>query len=218
MELPAMDHDSLGGAIPRRGNRFTRGLGRLILGLLGWRMVGAIPDRAKMVVIGAPHTSNLDALVALGTALSLQVRIKVMVKASVFRGPFDRLFRWLGGLPIARAAAGGMVDQCIHAFGAHNQLLLGIAPEGTRSAPAQWKRGYYHVASGAGVPILPVVLDYERRRVCFMPLIEPSGDYEKDWPAIIGSFDTAFPRHPERLSAPLCEHLGWPYRGRGAPP
>lgn len=217
MELPQMDHDSIGGNVPRRGNVFTRWLGHLILRLGGWRIVGAIPDCAKMVVIGAPHTSNKDALIALGVGLSLQVRFKVMVKASAFRGPFDRFFRWLGGLPIERSVAGGMVEQCIQAFGRHDGLLLAVAPEGTRRAPAEWKRGYYHVAVGAGVPILPAVIDYDRKRVCFMPIIEPSGDYEQDWPQIVNAFRLGYPRHPERLSQPLCTVLGWPYQGAGAP-
>lgn len=208
-----MDHDSIGGAVPRRGNAFSRWLGRMILRLGGWRIVGNLPDCPKMVIIGAPHTSNMDALVTLGVALSLQLDFRVMIKASAFRGPLGRVLRWLGALPIERARAGGVVRECIDAFAQRDRLLLCIAPEGTRSAPAEWKRGYYYVAAAADVPILPAAIDYDRRRVCFMPPIHPSGDYDQDWPHVLAAFRPAHPRHPERMSKPLCDTLGWPYCG-----
>src|SRR3546814_1553198 len=43
-------------------NRFTRWLGRTILKLGGWRMAGELPDIPRLVLIGAPHSSNWDGL------------------------------------------------------------------------------------------------------------------------------------------------------------
>ena len=45
-----------------RTNAFTRWLGRTVLRLGGWRMEGAFPDIPKLVLIGAPHFSNWDAV------------------------------------------------------------------------------------------------------------------------------------------------------------
>ena len=39
-------------------NRFLEGLGRGVLRLGGWRMVGAFPDLPRFVLIAAPHSSN----------------------------------------------------------------------------------------------------------------------------------------------------------------
>ena len=69
MARPA-PHETLPPAVPRRGNALTRGLGRLVLGLLGWRLEGTFPDLPRFVLVGAPHTSNWDAVVGLAAAMA----------------------------------------------------------------------------------------------------------------------------------------------------
>jgi 1-acyl-sn-glycerol-3-phosphate acyltransferase len=39
-------------------------------------------------------------------------------------------------------------------------MILIIAPEGTRKYVAEWKSGFYYIADGAKVPIVPVAFDY----------------------------------------------------------
>ena len=214
-----MDHSDLGPAVPRRWGRVGRWLGQLLLRLMGWRMVGKFPNVPKLIVIGAPHTSNFDALVGLGAMLALNVRLHCMAKDVAFKGPWGPLFRWLGGIPIDRSKATGMVEQTVQAFNSRAQLVLVITPEGTRKAAEKWKSGFYHAAVGAEVPILCVVVNYERRELLFMPPVLPSGDYARDWPRIIGLFRDSAPRRPERLSKPLCDLQGkaWrPWPGREA--
>src|SRR5690606_42152009 len=49
--------------VPAAGfNRFTRWLGRSVLRLGGWRVVGEIPPVGRLVVIAAPHSSNWDGI------------------------------------------------------------------------------------------------------------------------------------------------------------
>jgi len=67
-ELTAGD---LGSSVPRRGTRFSRWLGRRLLAALGLRITGHMPNFPKMMVIGAPHTSNWDGVMAIGMALAL---------------------------------------------------------------------------------------------------------------------------------------------------
>src|SRR3546814_12221956 len=52
-------------------NRFTRWLGRTILKLGRWRMVGEIPDIPRLVLIGAPHSSNWDGLWGFAAKMAL---------------------------------------------------------------------------------------------------------------------------------------------------
>ena len=56
---------------------------------------------------------------------------------------------------------------------------------------------------GAGVPILPVAMDYKTKEIRFMSLVYPSGDIEADLPKIYAQYKGVIPRHPERLSQPL---------------
>ena len=42
--------------------RFSRWLGRTILRLGGWRVIGTFPDIPRLVLIAAPHSSNWDGI------------------------------------------------------------------------------------------------------------------------------------------------------------
>ncbi len=52
----------LGAGMPRRGNTLSQRFSTFLLWLTGWKVRGILPDK-KAVVIGAPHTSNYDAVV-----------------------------------------------------------------------------------------------------------------------------------------------------------
>ena len=53
----------------------------------GWSIEGKLPDLPKFVLIGAPHTSNWDAILFLGVIFSLRANVHVMAKAEAFRFP-----------------------------------------------------------------------------------------------------------------------------------
>jgi len=171
---------SLGAALPVRGNWFSRGLGRAVLALLGWDFEGTVPDLSRAVLIVAPHTSNWDFVVGMATALALGLDAHWLGKHTLFRPPFGRLWRWLGGIPVDRSARHSVVTQTVAAFARHDRMLVAMAPEGTRKRVDRWKTGFYHIAHGAGVPILPVYLDFARRRVGVGPRLMPTGDLEAE--------------------------------------
>ena len=54
-----------------------------------------------------------------------------------------------------------------------------IAPEGTRRRVEGFKSGFYRIALEAGVPILPVALDYREHVVRFLPLVVPQADVDE---------------------------------------
>lgn len=199
----------IGAQVPRRGNFFSRGLGRLFLRLMGWHIAGEIPNLSKMVLIGAPHTSNMDGVIGLATLMALGLNAGTMIKDSAFKGAMGPLLRWFGAIPINRRSPKGVVEQSVDAFNNNAQLLLLIAPEGTRSGAPEWKRGFYHIATGANVPVLPAAANYANKTITFGPAVAPSGNYNADLRRILDFIGQhGSPRHPERLSKPLCEVMG----------
>ena len=46
--------------IPRRGNGLSKAGARAVMKAAGWQIVGEVPDEPKIVLVGAPHTSNWD--------------------------------------------------------------------------------------------------------------------------------------------------------------
>lgn len=170
----------LGDALPQRGNRAARGLGRAALSLLGWGIEGEIPNLPKLVIAVAPHTSNWDFVVGIAAMFALDLRLTFLGKHTLFRGPFDAILRWMGGIPVDRSSAHGVVGESVRAFREADRLVLALAPEGTRKGAARFHSGFLHIARGAGVPVLLASLDYAVRRVRLGPLLEPTADVEAD--------------------------------------
>ncbi|WP_308909674.1 lysophospholipid acyltransferase family protein [Pseudokordiimonas caeni] len=165
---------------------FLHHTGNLFLRLTGWKKVGEVPDIPKFVAIAAPHTSNWDFPIFMAVVGAFRVRARFFGKHTLFDGPFGWLFYWLGGVPVERdtRAAADMVEGAVKAFEAHDDFILGIAPEGTRSKVERWKTGFYRIAVAANVPILMAYLDASKKEVGLGPLFYPTGDMTADMAAI----------------------------------
>lgn len=181
--------------LPRRGNRLTRRLGAAVLRLLGWRIEGRLPDLPRFVAVGAPHTSNWDFVVVMASIFALGIDARWLAKHTLFRPPFGGLLRWLGGIPVDRGVSSGVVAQSVAAFRSQPRLILCVAPEGTRSGGREWKTGFYHIALGAGVPLVPCSLDFGRRVVGLGPPLTPTGDQDADVAALRAFYQGVRGRH-----------------------
>jgi 1-acyl-sn-glycerol-3-phosphate acyltransferase len=155
-------------------------VGRAGLALLGWRIEGEIPNQPKLVAIVAPHSSNWDFVVGLLAKYAIGVRASFLAKHTLFRWPFGALFRRWGGISVIRDASHDVVDQSVAEFARRDALVLAIAPEGTRKPVSRWRTGFYHIARGAGVPILLVALDWGHKTVRFGPTLTATNDFEND--------------------------------------
>jgi 1-acyl-sn-glycerol-3-phosphate acyltransferase len=193
-----MEQKQMGEAAPQRGNKVTRWLGRTTLALLGWHIVGQVPNLPKFVAIGAPHTSNWDFPLAMLMFIALGLRISWMGKDSFVNGPLKRVWHWMGGVPINRKAAHGVVDQMITTFNNRDKFVLGITPEGTRAKVVQWKTGFYHIAQGAGVPIFPIEIDYRLKCLNLHPAFVPSGELNIDLSALQALYANARGKRPHQ--------------------
>ncbi|MDZ4672905.1 MAG: lysophospholipid acyltransferase family protein [Gemmatimonadota bacterium] len=183
MTLPSSEFPPLQSIPPlvaRRGGPVRRWIGRSILRLLGWRMVGALPDESRFVIIAAPHTSNMDFIVGMSLIWAQSIDARWIGKQELFRGPMNRIFRRLGGIPVDRHAPGGVVDDAVAAFRNSDRMVLAIAPEGTRKSVTRWKSGFHRIAFGADVPVVCGFFDRGRKLVGFGPTVWPTGDLEAD--------------------------------------
>ena len=163
-------------------NTALRGLSWAFLKSTGWTIEGRLPENArKCVMIGAPHTSNWDLPYTLMVAFVLRLRIYWMGKHELFKAPFGGLMRWLGGVAVDRSNSGNVVAASIEAIrGAQGPLQLVVAPQGTRSNVRYWRTGFYHIATGAGVPIVMAYIDYDKKRAGLGPEFVTTGDVEAD--------------------------------------
>lgn len=177
-----------------------RGLTVVSLFLLKWRgwthHVDA-PAERKYVLIIAPHTSNWDFLLMFPVGLLLKRRVKFMIKHTLFVGPFGSVLRWLGGIAVERSSQHNFVDQMAWEFEQAEEMVLIIAPEGTRSRVEDWRRGFYHIARQARVPVVRCYLDFGGRRAGIWEPFYPGDNADSDIRAIRSSYDSVVARYPE---------------------
>nr|CAA6830933.1 MAG: Unknown protein [uncultured Thiotrichaceae bacterium] len=178
----------------------------------GWTTVNNMPEKNnpgdinRYVIIGAPHTSNWDFIYGMGAMNLMKLKIKFTIKKEWIVFPVGKLMLHMGALPIDRHKTSdgkgrSMVDEMSGLLkNATEDTLMVITPEATRSLRTQWKTGFYHVAKGAGVPILLAFIDYEKKQCGIKEVIYPSDDMEADMRKIMAFYQTTVPKHPELFS------------------
>lgn len=191
----------IGARVPRTSHPLLSRIAQRLLALLGWRLDIHLPDEPRLVVLAAPHTSNWDGLLAMLAIVALQIRLALFIKHTAFEGILGRPLRKFGAMPINRRAAGGIVGQTVQAFRDREQLLIGIAPEGTRQRVDRWKRGFYLIADEASVPIVCAYVDFARKVIGTGPVLRTTGQYAADLETIQAFYRTITPKRPEHFVA-----------------
>ncbi|NZA24759.1 1-acyl-sn-glycerol-3-phosphate acyltransferase [Luteimonas sp. SJ-92] len=167
--------------MPRvRPNAFARWIGRSVLRLGGWRVVGTLPDLPKLVLIAAPHSSNWDGLWGFAAKLAMGLEVRVLGKRQLFWWPLAPLLRRLGVIPIDRSAPQGTVGQAVEMLMRADRMWFAVTPEGTRRRVRQWKTGFWKIAHAARVPILPAYFHYPERVIGIGELFHVGDDAQAD--------------------------------------
>jgi 1-acyl-sn-glycerol-3-phosphate acyltransferase len=186
----------LGNAVARRGNGISRALALLALRITGWRIEGEFPNLPQFVVIVAPHTSNWDFFVGVMAMFAIGFRGTFLGKHTLFRWPVGAPMRWLGGVPVDRGSPHNVVQQAIDYFRARPQLILALSPEGTRKKMPAWRTGFWYVAKGADVPIVPAAFDYPARRIRIFAPVFPGDHIDADLARLRSCYDARMAMHP----------------------
>ncbi len=177
-------------------------LSRFILWIFGWKIVGDVPDGLKKaVIITAPHTSWWDFWIGRLTFWMRGRKIFLLIKKEAFNPPFGWLLKKTGGIPVDRRNKHTHIsEQLAEEFKKRDSMYLVITPEGTRKLMWHWKKGFYQIATKAGVPIILGFLDYPNKTGGFGPVFYPTGEYEKDLREIAKFYYDKGARHPEKFN------------------
>ncbi|WP_448210932.1 1-acyl-sn-glycerol-3-phosphate acyltransferase [Colwellia sp. MEBiC06753] len=175
-------------------------VGAWLLKVLGWKVVGEIPATPKIIFAVAPHTSNWDFIVAIAAMLQLNLKVKFMAKASIFVWPLKPLLLSWGGIAVDRSAAHGVVGQMVEQFKQNPQMILGIAPEGTRKQAGEWKTGFLHIAHQAKVPVGPVTLHFDSKEIRFHPAMEIGADITSELARVKAKYQGACAKNKQVVS------------------
>ncbi len=160
-------------------------------------MVGTMPDIKKAIVPAGPHTSNWDFFVGIFAMLSLGLRISFLGKHQIFVFPVRGILTWLGGIPVNRGSANGVVGDITAEFKARDSLIVALSPEGTRKKVEQWRTGFLYMARDAKVPVVPVALDFSTREIRIGEPIAVTDDIAASLAAVKQFTGQARGKHPE---------------------
>ena len=194
---------------PPRIRKIQALLGILFLAITGWKVAGSVPDIPKFVLVLAPHTSNWDLPFILAVMYGLGLKINWFGKKELFSWPVGGVFKWLGGIPIDRSSRHNVVQQTAQTMLEREQIVIGIAPEGTRSQSRHWSTGFYYIASLAQVPIVFGYLDYARKVGGLGPMMHATSNIEADMKMIREFYSGITAKYPHKVGEVIVGQRAW---------
>ncbi len=174
---------------------------RIVLKIAGWKIEGTHPS-PKSVVVMAPHTSNLDFFIGWLGYTSMGIKSHFLIKKEAFTWYTSGIIKVMGGIPVDRKNSTNVVLQVAEEFHKRESFIVTITPEGTRRPNKNWKRGFYHIALSAGVPVMLGFLDYKEKKGGFGYSFTPSGNYEADYHHLYNFYKSKTARYPEKFVVP----------------
>ena len=187
---------------PRGGNRFTGWIGDSLLKITGWKFEGKLPNHPKLVIAVAPHTSNWDFFLGVAVLFALRIKIRFLGKHSIFIPVVKQLLELIGGIPVDRKSAHGVVGEVVQQFDSQEKMILAVAPEGTRSPKFPWKTGFLAIAHQAKAHVALIGFDFARKRVIFGPVFQSKGDFESDMKIVYQFYSTVPAKYPDKVLFP----------------
>lgn len=180
-------------------------LARWLLRRMGWTVHFEGLPCLQGVLAVYPHTSNWDFVNLIIVKWAVGIPVRFWGKDSLFRVPlFGRWLRYLGGIPVERTSAKGVVGETVAQIEAARErgeyFWLALAPEGTRKLIPGWRSGFYRTAVRAGVPLGLVKVNYARREVTVTDFIRLTGDEGIDFARIARRLEGAVGCRPANAS------------------
>ena len=115
--------------MPKRKSYLGCKVGNFILKIMGWKVLGPLPDYSKLIVIGAPHTSIWDFFVAVPIIMAFDIKATIMMKKEAFFLAYERFMEKFGFIPIDRHAPNGVVGSIVEHIEKDSNVWVVLTPE-----------------------------------------------------------------------------------------
>ncbi len=176
-------------------------LSKIILKTFGWNLVGEFPDIKKSVVVMAPHTSYWDFVIGKLYLNAMGISNNTLMKKEMFIFPLNILMRSLGAIPVDRRnKKNNMVQQVASIIETREKCNIFIAAEGTRKRNTRWKKGFYHIAKKAEVPIVTSFVDYKKKEVGIIGVLSDTSTIESTMMEINSVYKDIQAKFPENFT------------------
>ena len=195
---------------PNKKRKILGPIGRFILKLVNWDIVGDLPDKKRIIIASAPHSSTFDAIYAYIVCLATDLKFYFLGSVSMFTRivvplpfkknpdklgiphPFgkiqNKILLEFGGIPVWRAKSKGVTQQVIEQLKPKEKFILYLTVEGEMKTNQTIKTGFHFIGKALDAVIVPTKIDYKNRRFELMDELELTDSVEADKEALMEKY------------------------------
>ena len=171
---------------PIKVRKFLGPFGRFVLKVINWNVVGHLPDKKRIIIASAPHSSTFDAIYAYFVCLATDLKFYFLGSVSMFTriaiplpfkknpdklgiphpfGSFqNKTLQQFGGIPVWRAKSTGVTEQVIEQLKSEEKFILYLTVEGEMKTNQTIKSGFHYIGKALDATVVPTKIDYKNRR------------------------------------------------------
>lgn len=195
---------------PIKKRKILGPIGRFVLKLINWKIVGNLPDKKRIIIASAPHSSTFDSIYAFFVCLATDLKFYFLGSVSMFTrivvplpfkknpdklgiphpfGKFqNRLLLEFGGIPVWRTKSTGVTRQVIEQLKTKDNFILYLTVEGEMKSNETIKSGFYYIGKELNATVVPTKIDYKNRMFELMDEYELTESVEDDKIALMNVY------------------------------
>ena len=192
---------------PNKKRNLLGPIGRFLLKLVNWDIVGNLPDKKRIIIASAPHSSTFDAMYAYIVCLATDLKFYVLGSVSMFTRivlplPFkknpdklgiphplgriqNKILLEFGGIPVWRAKSTGVTQQVIDQLKSKDKFILYLTVEGEMKTNQTIKTGFHYIGKALDAVVVPTKIDYKNRRFELMDELKLTDSVDTDKDALM---------------------------------
>ena len=195
---------------PIKKRKILGPIGRFVLKLINWKIVGNLPDKKRIIIASAPHSSTFDSIYAFFVCLATDLKFYFLGSVSMFTRivvplpfkknpdklgiphPFGKFQnKWLlefGGIPVWRTKSTGVTRQVIEQLKTKDNFILYLTVEGEMKSNETIKSGFHYIGKELNATVVPTKIDYKNRMFELMDEYKLTESVEDDKIALMNVY------------------------------
>ena len=195
--LPELNASEL---TPTKKRYFLKYLAEFLLKREEFSAKGNFLNSKNVVLVAAPHQSAKDEYFMFLIVMAMNIKICYLSAKWTMRRlpvPFlkpkdidkqgipwplgwlqEIIFRKFGAIPVERKEKSGQYNSVVEELEKHDGFVLIVTPEG-RFDPSRFRSSFLYIARELDAQVMPVQIDYEKRRFTLLPALDIEGTEEE---------------------------------------
>ena len=185
---------------PTKKRYFLKYLAEFLLKREEFSAKGNFLNSKNVVLVAAPHQSAKDEYFMFLIVMAMNIKICYLSAKWTMRRlpvPFlkpkdidkqgipwplgwlqEIIFRKFGAIPVERKEKAGQYNSVVEELEKHDGFVLIVTPEG-RFDPSRFRSSFLYIARELDAQVMPVQIDYEKRRFTLLPALDIEGTEEE---------------------------------------